>query len=210
VLDGTVDHRNLRTSTFDRPHKITISGTVNTPFNSRFSLTYSGISGIPFTYTVNGDINADGFTANDAVYVPRGAGDISGLTPAQFATLDTYIHNEPCLEANRGRILPRNVCRNPWQNILNARFSKVINTLGGQSLEITADILNVLNLLNSDWGLLRVTGTGFEEQPLIRLTGYDVVNQRGTYALNIPVKNQVTLNSLGSRWVFQLGGRYAF
>jgi len=210
VLDGTVDHRNLRTSTFDRPHKITISGTVNTPFNSRFSLTYSGISGIPFTYTVNGDINADGFTANDAVYVPRSAADISGLTPAQFATLDTYINTEPCLEGNRGRILPRNVCRNPWQNILNARFSKVINTLGGQSLEITADILNVLNLLNSDWGLLRVTGTGFEEQPLIRLTGYDVVNQRGTYALNIPVKNQVTLNSLGSRWVFQLGGRYAF
>lgn len=210
VLDGTPGNRNLRTSTFDRPHKITVSGTVNLPFASRFSLTYNGISGVPFTYVVNGDINADGQTANDPVYVPRNIGDISGLTPAQFATLDTYIRNEPCLEGNRGRILPRNVCRNPWQNNLNARLSKVINTLGGQSLEITADILNVLNLLNSKWGLTRVTGTGFEQQNLIRLTGYDVVNQRGNYALNLPVKNQVTLNAIGSRWVFQLGGRYAF
>jgi hypothetical protein len=210
VLDGTPGNRNLRTSTFDRPHKVSVSGTVNLPFASRFSLTYNGISGVPFTYVVNGDINADGQTANDPVYVPRTFGDISGMTPAQFATLDTYIKNEPCLEANRGRILPRNVCRNPWQNNLNARLSKVINTIGGQSLEITADILNVLNLLNSKWGLTRVTGTGFEQQSLIRLTGYDVVNQRGNYALNLPVKNQVTLNAIGSRWVFQLGGRYAF
>jgi hypothetical protein len=210
VLDGTPSNRALRTSTFDRPHKVSVSGTVNLPFASRFSLTYNGISGVPFTYVVNGDINADGQTANDPVYVPRNFGDISGMTPAQFATLDAYIKNEPCLEANRGRILPRNVCRNPWQNNLNARLSKVINTVGGQSLEITADILNVLNLLNSKWGLTRVTGTGFEQQNLIRLTGYDVVNQRGNYALNLPVKNQVTLNAIGSRWVFQLGGRYAF
>ena len=50
VLDGVPSNRNLRTSTFDRPHKITVSGTVNLPYASRFSLTYNGISGVPFTY----------------------------------------------------------------------------------------------------------------------------------------------------------------
>ena len=209
VLDGTVASPNLRISSFDRPHKVTMSGTVDAPFDSRFSLTYNGLSGTPFTYVVNGDINADGFSGNDAVYVPRSATDISGLSAAQFATLDAFINGEPCLRENRGRILPRNSCRNRWQNFFNIRLSKVVPTVGGQSVEITADMLNVLNYLNSHWGLTRVTGVN-EETNLIRLTGYDAVNQRGTYALNLPIKNQVTVNSLGSRWVFQLGARYAF
>jgi hypothetical protein len=209
VLDGTVNARNLRTSTFDRPHKLTLAGTVNMPFETRFSLAYNGLSGTPFTYTVNGDINADGQSANDAVYVPRSASDISGLSAANYATLDAFINNEPCLAKNRGRILPRNACRNNWVNVINARISKVVPTIGGQSIEITADMLNVLNFLDSKWGLIRVTGT-FEETSLLRLTGYDNVNGRGTYALNLPTKNVVSANALGSRWVFQLGARYVF
>jgi hypothetical protein len=71
-------------------------------------------------------------------------------------------------------------------------------------------MLNALNFINPAWGLIRQTGTGFEEQNLIQQTGYDVANGRGIYALAIPVKNAVTLNSIGSRWVFQLGTRYTF
>jgi hypothetical protein len=209
VLNGPVNAPTLATSFFDRPHKVTISGSANTPFGTRVSLFYTGISGTPFTYVVNGDINADGFGGNDAVYVPINAADISGLSAAQFATLDNFINNEACLRNNRGHILPRNSCRNPWQNIMSARISKTFGTLHGQSIELTADMLNVLNFLNSSWGLIKVTGVN-EETNLIRLTGYDVVNGRGIYALNLPIKNQVTLNSLGSRWVFQLGARYAF
>ena len=209
VLNGPVDAPTLATSFFDRPHKVTISGTVNTPFDTHFSMFYTGISGTPFTYVVNGDINADGFSGNDAVYVPINAADITLANPAQFATLDNFINNEPCLRNNRGHILPRNSCRNPWQNLLSARIAKTFGTLHGQSIEVTADMLNVLNFLNSSWGLIKVTGLN-EETNLIRLTGYDAINGRGIYALNLPIKNQVTLNSLGSRWVFQLGARYAF
>ena len=209
VLNGPVDAPTLATSFFDRPHKVTVSGTVNTPFDSHFSLFYTGISGTPFTYVVNGDINADGFSGNDAVYVPINTADITMPVAGQAATLDSYINNEPCLRNNRGHILPRNACRNPWQNIFSARISKTFGTLHGQSIEINADMLNVLNFLNSDWGLIKVTGIN-EETNLIRLTGYDAVNGRGIYALNLPIKNQVTVNSLGSRWVFQLGARYAF
>jgi hypothetical protein len=215
VLDGTVASPNLRTSSFDRPHKVTLSGTVDAPFDARFSLTYNGLSGTPFTYVVNGDINADGFSGNDGVYVPRSVTDITQQNPAQYATLDAYIKGEPCLRDNRGRILPRNTCRSAWQNFFNARLSKVVPTIGGQSVEITADMLNVLNFLDSHWGLIRQTCSNLsvcpaEEQSLLSLRGYDTVNQRGIYALSLPIKNQVTINSLGSRWVFQLGARYAF
>ena len=70
--------------------------------------------------------------------------------------------------------------------------------------------LNVLNFINSSWGLTRVTGV-FEETNLIRLAGYDAAAGRGIYTLNIPTKSAVSnVNSLGSRWVFQLGARYTF
>jgi hypothetical protein len=209
ALDGTIENRNLRTSAFDRPHKVTISGTVNAPFGGRFSLIYNGVSGSPFTYVVNGDANADGVSGNDPVYVPRGRADITMQNAAAFDTLDAYINGESCLANNRGRILPRNACRNAWQNILNARLSWAIPTVRGQSLEIIADMLNVLNFLNSSWGLFRQTGV-FEETNLLRLVGYDTVNQRGIYALNLPRRNQVQINAIGSRWVFQLGTRYTF
>jgi hypothetical protein len=213
VLDGTPDHRNLRTSFFDRPHKVTLSASLNAPLDTRFSLTYNGLSGTPFTYVVNGDPNADGISGNDPVYVPRNASDITTQNATQTAQIEAFINGEKCLSENRGRILPRNACRNKWQNLLNARISKVVPTLTGHSIEITADMLNVLNFLNSSWGLQRVTGTGFENQNFIRLAGYDAVNQRGIYTPNtpsFPIKDQVTLNALGSRWVFQLGARYTF
>jgi hypothetical protein len=135
ALDGTIANRNLRTSVYDRPHKISLSGTVNVPFDARFSLIYTGISGTPFTYVVANDVNGDGVGGNDPVYVPRDGGDIEMKNgAADFAKLDSYINSEPCLRDNRGRILPRNVCRNPWQNLLNARLSKVLPTFGGLSV----------------------------------------------------------------------------
>lgn len=210
ALDGTIANRNLRTSVYDRPHKISVSGTVNVPFDARFSLIYTGISGTPFTYVVANDVNGDGVGGNDPVYVPRDASDIEMKNgPADFQKLDAFINGEPCLRENRGRLLPRDVCRNPWQNQLSARLSKVFPTFGGQSVEVEMDMLNVLNFINSSWGLTRVTGA-FEETNLIRLAGYDAAAGRGQYTLNLPVKNAVSINSLGSRWVFQLGARYTF
>ena len=209
VLDGPVENRNLRTSTFSRPHKVTVSGTVRAPLDAQFSLIYNGVSGTPLTYTVSGDVNGDGVSGNDPIYVPRDAADITMANPADYAKLDAYIKGEDCLESNRGRVLPRNACRNPWINTLNARLSKAVPTTHGQTIEITADLLNVLNLLNSNWGLVRTTGA-FDNPNLIALAGYDATNRRGIYNLRFPPKNSVSVSSLLNRWVFQLGARYAF
>ena len=66
-----------------------------------------------------GDPNADGFSpeegvSNDVVYVPRDAGDITLEDPASFARLDALIRRDPCLQHQRGQLLERNSCRNPW------------------------------------------------------------------------------------------------
>jgi hypothetical protein len=211
ALDGTLANRNLRTSVFDTPHKITASGTINLPGDLDFSLVYTGFSGFPFSYVVQGDANADGISGNDMIYVPRNRSDITltDTTTANWNTLNNYINGEDCLANNRGRLLPRNSCRNPWQNFLNARVVKALPTTRGQSVEFSIDVFNILNLLSDTWGRIEQTAQ-FEEQPMLTQTGYDVANQRGIYRLLLPTRPQVLSNSLSSRWRIQGGLRYVF
>ena len=93
-VNGTLEHRELRTSAWGRAHKVTLVSTPDLPLGFRLGLTYIGMSGAPFTYVLLGDSNADGYPRlaidlwNDVVYVPKNAGDITLVEPAEFATLD--------------------------------------------------------------------------------------------------------------------------
>lgn len=219
VLDGTQHSRNRRRSGFDVPHKITLSGTVQLPFNSSVSLFYIGRSGTPYTYIVSGDANGDGISSNDPVYIPRDINDIalvpgSGSTvQADFQKLETFINQEACLRDHKGQLMRRNTCRNPWVNRFDARLMKAINTVNGQRLEITADFFNVLNFIDSNWGLVRETSQ-FEQNNLLRLSGYDTrgtpetSDDRGRYTLNIPSRERIQVDP--SRWKIQLGAKYVF
>ncbi len=230
-VDGSLADRALATSTYDIPSSITVSATANGPLGTEFSLSYLGRSGYPYTYIVNGDANADGVgndvgfypkQQNDPVYVPKNASDISlvrdsagSLVPARASAYDSlfnFINGTACLRANAGHLLPRNGCRNPWQNLLNARIGEQLRTLHGQSIEITLDIFNVLNLINRSWGLVRETGTlagsGTENVPFLTLRGTDPALGRNLYQLSLPAQN--VINAAQSYWQMQLGLRYNY
>jgi TonB dependent receptor len=76
-LDGPIDDRRLRTSSYSVPHKITVVGAVDLPLRARFSLFYIGYSGQPYTYVIQGDADAERYGHNDIVYVPTDAADIT-------------------------------------------------------------------------------------------------------------------------------------
>lgn len=222
-LDGTMDDRRLGTSTFEIPHRVDLDAEFRLPYRIQTAIRYSGVSGTPFTYTITGDANADGIgaaAANDIVYVPRNRADMSidgngtasdfGLAAARdsvYREIDRYIESEPCLRRQRGRILARNSCRNPWFGTVNLRATKDFSTGAGQSLELTSDVYNVLNMLNQRWGQYRVT-TLDPGVPLLYLSGYDTANRRGVYRGQLPGFHQ--LQDLASRWQMELGARYIF
>ena len=210
-LEGTLDERRLATSAFEIPHRVELGALVRLPYLVRVSLLYAGASGTPFTYVVQGDANADGMGSggmlNDIVYVPRDSLDIALANPADWGTLDHFIDSEPCLRRERGRIAARNSCRNPWFGTLNARVTKEVPTVSGQSLELTADVYNVLNLINRQWGQSRVT-TPDIRAPMLSLVGYDASAGRGIYRLRLPGLRQI--QDLASRWQMELSLRYLF
>ena len=212
-VNGTLDRRDLRTSLWERPHKLTLVGTTDLPLGFRLGLVYTGGSSAPFTYVLGNDANADGFWpgggSNDVVYVPRDAGDITLADPAKFAALDRVIRDEPCLQSQRGRLLERNSCHDPWVHETEARLSKRFHLADRRILELTADLFNVLNFVDGDWGLVRQTVSEFGTNvPLMELVGYDTANGRGVYALVPIYRDQIDTEA--SRWRLQLGGTLSF
>lgn len=213
-VDGNWEQRNLRTSIYSRPHKVTLVGTVDLPLKVQLGLSYIGTSGAPYTYIVAGDANADGVADNnDAVYVPEDPADITLANPADYPLLDSIVHQEPCLRRQGGRLLHRNSCRQPWFNALDARLTKLVPTFRGHALELSADLFNVLNLLDGDWGVLRITNGSFltggaDRVSLLELVGYDSANGRGRYNVLRPQVRHIVADA--SRWSLRFSARYTF
>jgi outer membrane receptor for ferrienterochelin and colicin len=211
-LDGSLFDRNVTTSSFDIPHKITISGTANLPYHSQFSLIYQGFSGSPYGWTVGSDVNGDGISGNDLPYVPMADGsDITLEDPSQLAALNDFIDSQSCLAKSRGQLLERNSCRNAWSNLLNARLATSLPVTGGQRVELSWDVFNVLNMFDREWGAFKQV-SAFEEGPsFLRMEGYDAANDRPVYSFSPPSSIERTvLGPNSSRWRMQFGAKYSF
>ena len=209
ALDGTLNDRRVSASSLESRHKITLGAIANLPLRFRLGLFYNGYSGHPYTYTVSGDVNADGLDVNDAVYLPKNAGDITLADPEQWASFDTLIRSQPCLDAQRGHVMRRNSCRGGWATMLNAQVSRLFALGRGQSLELTVDLFNALNFFNRNWGVQRTFLLDPQTQPqFLELIGYDQANQRGRYNFYPP--DRKARDDDATRWRMQLGARYAF
>ena len=204
-------------SEWSRTHTIVVSPRFYLPWGFQVSGIVRLFSGTPYTPKYNFDINGDG-QANDRVYVPTAAQvtDTSFLRfvgatdedrEAQQTLLENLIRSNECLSEQRGRVVDRNSCRNPWQHIVDARLSKQFQVRGGQTLELVADFFNVLNGLNDDWGK-RMT---VEEANTSLLIPSGFANNRYTYRVNpsfgttAPATNFVT-----TQFQMQLGLRLNF
>lgn len=172
-LYGSLDDRTRTRSKNDQPHKIVATGSWHFKTLTDVSMIYQGNSGAPYDYvygtgsgTGSGDINGDGQTANDLVYVPTDAHDPNEIlftgfngtatqqasAAAQADAFEKFIKQTPCLRNQRGHIMNRNTCRNPWQNEVDLTIGQSLQAFGQQNLQLRLDILNFGNLLNRKWG----------------------------------------------------------
>jgi outer membrane receptor protein involved in Fe transport len=180
-LENDVD--DITTSYFERPHRLIVYGSYTAPWKStQISAFYEGMSGTPFTYTAVGDLNGDGNNSNDPLYIPRNATDVNEIRigtvtagvftpiPAEAQLFEDFIASQDCLDDQRGQIMERHSCRSPWQNRLDVALRQHISTVRGQRLTVQLDVVNFLNLLNKDWGQIRLPSVNqsFPQQPVLR------------------------------------------
>lgn len=216
--DQLVDE--AETSSFDRPHKVTLSGTYDFPWKkwpTQLSLIYIGYSGQPYTYisggsSGRGDTNADGINLNDPIYVPTGPGDplLSFETSADAQEFDAFVDAVPCLNEQRGSIMRRNSCRNPWQNFLDLAVTQGLPAFANNNrVSVQLGIFNVLNLLNSDWGVTKSAGGGtFFTETVIRLEEQETGDPLWSYSGPDPDEIYVNNGQNQNSWQLQVQVRY--
>ena len=178
---------------------------------------YGGRSGRPYSTTYNYyDANGDSASGNDLVYVPASINEVvmvdsKGVTLADqnaaWALFNQYIEEDPGLSKYRGQIVPRNSSREPWSHSLDARLAQDIPIPGlkDHRLQVTLDVLNVLNLLNKDWGKQYYVSN--QNDTPWTLYGIDA---SGRQKVNYSKRSHHSVSNLASRWQMQLGLRYSF
>ena len=114
------------------------------------------------SYIFSGDINGDGATANDLLYIHRNVSemnfqDIPGFTAAQQAAAwDAYIAQDPYLSKRRGEYAVRGAVFLPFVHRLDFGLTQdVFANLGGERhrFQFRIDVINFGNMLNSNWGV---------------------------------------------------------
>jgi len=222
----------LSYSSFAVPHRLVGSLTYRIEYAKHFatsiSVYYSGAAQGRSSYAYSNDQNGDG-NSSDLLYVPADKSELmfvtSGtMTPdAQADAFMAFVESDDYLRNRKGQYTERFAKVNPWLN----RFDvKVIQDLFANfgtdrkyTLQLTLDIINAGNLLNSNWGVYSRHGMANQYDVIMPLTfkGVDALTNKPKYALNATdvaafnAKNAM-VNSVttGSTWGMQLGVRFIF
>ena len=219
----------LSYSNFDLRHKLIFSQSLRYTIGEKrdllISMIYSGRSGSPFSFVYQGDLNNDGSSRNDLIYIPNTSDDIALVdiidangtllsASEQWNNLNEYISNNDYLSANRGEFSVRNGATTPWNHQLDMKieFGQYLlkNNRLNNRLSLSLDIFNVFNLLNKDWGnLVFVPNVVNSSVSLLNFQG--VADNVPQYSFNIPADQQPWIvDSFNSRWRMQVGVKYDF
>jgi len=228
---GNEADQTVGRSDFDQPNRIVAQGTYTFPTHTDLSLIYIGSSGTPFDYMYSSDLNGDGFSLNDPVYIPTNALDpneiqfrditnpnrtVKYTAATEAQAFEDFITGTPCLNENRGRIIPRDACRTPWSSLVNLSLRQSLPTRRGQNVSVELQVYNFLNLVNSKWG--RQTFT-FSDITLLNYAG--LVNSTGSLISGsanetrplyqfTPGQQSFNYDNIDSNYQMQLSVRYSF
>ena len=120
--------------------------------NTTFNLFYTGYTFSGYSYTYTNDINGDGWGSTDLIYIPEKKGDIRFVSSEDEDAFFAFMDQDKYLKANKGGYAGANGVKAPWLHRFDFRVAREFNVRVGQtnnSLELSLDILNVGNLLNT-------------------------------------------------------------
>ncbi|WP_343855489.1 TonB-dependent receptor [Fulvivirga kasyanovii] len=159
-----------------------------------------------FSYTYSGDLNGDGSVLNDLLYIPTDSelDQMNFVNDAQREAYRDFIEQDDYLSDNRGDYAERYAVLSPWYSRWDMRLLQDYNLSNGHTIQFSIDILNVGNLISSDWGV--------REFPTnVQPVGVSVTNGVPTYSFDGTLTESYTpVTNLLSRWQLQFGLRYSF
>jgi hypothetical protein len=172
----------------DARHVLVLTSGFSTGKTGTVTLFARAQSGLPFTPLTQGDVNGDG-RGGDRAFIPNPATEPDANLASQLRTLlaNGSSTARDCLNANLGRVPPRNGCRGSWTQSINLQWVPPIP--GKWRNRVTPNVY----LQNVQAGLdqllhgnsLRGWGSPAPPDPVLLVPrGFDATNGRFTYDVN--------------------------
>ena len=188
----------------------------NDHMSTSFNLFYSGYSAGGYSFTYSNDMNGDGY-ATDLIYIPSERGDINFVSAADENAFFAFLEQDSYLSKHQGEYAEAYAARAPWVHTFDLRVAQNFSINAGNTkhtLQISLDILNFGNMLNSEWGV---------EKNMFNSNNGQILTYEGVDGNNVPSFSMVqdadnnyltetysTYYSYYQCWQLQIGARYFF
>lgn len=228
----------LRPSAYVIPDKLSAMATYrlgyakNKFMSTEIGLFYTGYTAGTYSYTYTNDMNGDGIT-NDLIWIPANKEDIQFVdngtitAAAQQQAFWDFVNQDKYLSSHKGEYADANAARMPWLNRFDLHLAQNFNVgalrgskRSNETLQLSLDIMNVGNLLNSSWGVMRTPSACNNGKVLATYTdnqGKPILDAEGRPQFTM-VKNSEGLvsktfdmdKSNSNCWYLQLGVKLIF
>ncbi|NJL28123.1 MAG: hypothetical protein HC897_09595 [Thermoanaerobaculia bacterium] len=214
---GDIFEQDVATSAFELQDRFNFAASYTfdtASIGHTLALYYNVQSGRPYSLLVGGNPNTDGFTTNDQLFVPASDDAIiirnaAGMT-VPYSVFADYLRGAG-VDPNAGETLERNSSTEPWTHLLDFHYG-IEFPIKSVKAELGFDILNLLNLIDSDWGVVEFVN--FQTATPVNYRGIDAASGKPIYqeAFNgaLTPGSQFITSDLRSRWQAKLSLRVSF
>jgi hypothetical protein len=181
-------------------------------YRTTLGVFYEGRVGRPYSWTYINDLNGDGISGNDLMYIPSapGSGEVvfrGGA--AEEARFWEVVNAHGALKGAAGGVVGRNNAYGRWVNTFDMRLAQELpGFMKGHKASLVLDIFNFGNLVNKKWG--RTDEIAFpSNRSFVNYAGRDA---QGRYIYSMGnVEDFDTRQAAGeSQWAVQVTLRYEF
>jgi len=211
----------LHNSQYVTPDRIVASATAHDKSGNHYSLIYEAWrGGYNYSYMTTNDMNGDGYNY-DAVYIPTDAQVANN--EFRFVSADDrdrfmdYVHKDAYLSKHQGQYAEAYSVYSPWVHRIDLSYKHDFTVMIGKTrntLQLSLDVKNLLNLFNSSWGVAKYLNPEIgSEAKILKYEGPDA-DGYATFstpaAINGDTKTFVPYHNLGQCWYASIGIKYMF
>ena len=220
---GTVNGPNdpgLHNSQYVTPDRFFANLSYSDKCGNHFGIIYeTWRGGYNYSYMTQNDINGDGYNY-DLIFIPTDEqvanGDFRFVSQDDADRFLDYVHNDKYLSKHQGEYAEAYSVYSPWVHRIDfsykhdfkVRIGKSVNTL-----QLSFDLKNALNLFNSNWGVSKYMNPDLGEGRILKYEGVDkegYATFSTAKAYNGTTETWQRLHSIGQCWYASVGIRYMF
>ena len=211
----------LHNSQYVTPDRIVANATIHDKSGNHYSFVYeTWRGGYTYSYMLSNDMNGDGYSY-DALYIPTDKEvankEFRFVSDDDASRFMAYVHKDGYLKNHQGEYAEAYSVYSPWVHRVDFGYKHDFSVNVGNTkhtLQLTADIKNVLNLFNSSWGVSKYLNPAIGSEA--RILKYEGVDADGyaTFstpkAINGSTKTWTPYYAIGQCWYASIGIKYMF